>query len=87
MHGVSCIAAPVLDGRGGAVAAMSVAVPWARFRPAILLGTAIRTAALGLSRRMPGARVRTRPGSGPGPSPDPSTLVSTPAEPVHHAHD
>jgi DNA-binding IclR family transcriptional regulator len=46
--GVSCIAAPVLNG-GEAVAALSVAVPRARFRPA-QLAPAVRTAALGLSR-------------------------------------
>jgi DNA-binding IclR family transcriptional regulator len=52
--GVSCIAAPVFDRRGEAVAALSVAVPCARFRPAIL-APALRTAALGLSRRLRGA--------------------------------
>ncbi|MGP4051617.1 IclR family transcriptional regulator [Streptomyces sp. 2A115] len=46
--GVSCIAAPVFEG-GEAVAALSVAVPRARFRPA-QLAPAVRTAALGLSR-------------------------------------
>lgn len=46
--GVSCIAAPVFLG-GEAVAAMSVAVPRPRFRPA-QLAPAVRTAALGLSR-------------------------------------
>ncbi|GAA5014996.1 IclR family transcriptional regulator [Kitasatospora paranensis] len=47
--GVSCIAAPVFDGGGTAVAALSVAVPRDRFRPA-QLAPAVRTAALGLSR-------------------------------------
>ncbi|OAH11963.1 IclR family transcriptional regulator [Streptomyces jeddahensis] len=46
--GVSCIAAPVFDG-AVAVAALSVAVPRARYRPA-QLAPAVRTAALGLSR-------------------------------------
>ncbi|MFJ2263482.1 IclR family transcriptional regulator [Streptomyces sp. NPDC087844] len=46
--GVSCIASPVFDGPT-AVAALSVAVPLARFRPA-QLAPAVRTAALGLSR-------------------------------------
>jgi DNA-binding IclR family transcriptional regulator len=46
--GVSCIAAPVFDG-AVAVAALSVAVPRERFRPA-QLAPAVRTAALGLSR-------------------------------------
>ncbi|MEU6676668.1 IclR family transcriptional regulator [Streptomyces sp. NPDC046925] len=46
--GVSCIASPVFDGPT-AVAALSVAVPRARFRPA-QLAPAVRTAALGLSR-------------------------------------
>ncbi|MFD4570928.1 IclR family transcriptional regulator [Streptomyces sp. NPDC058417] len=46
--GVSCIAAPVFAG-GSTVAALSVAVPCARFRPAHL-APAVRTAALGLSR-------------------------------------
>ncbi|MFG2820902.1 IclR family transcriptional regulator [Kitasatospora sp. NPDC048365] len=46
--GVSCIAAPVFAG-GTLVAALSVAVPCARFRPA-QLAPAVRTAALGLSR-------------------------------------
>ncbi|UED88775.1 IclR family transcriptional regulator [Streptomyces profundus] len=50
--GVSCIAAPVF-GSGGAVAALSVAVPRARFRPA-QLAPAVRTAALGLSRVLRG---------------------------------
>jgi DNA-binding IclR family transcriptional regulator len=48
--GVSCIAAPVLDG-GRALAALSVAVPSDRFRPAAL-AAAVRTAALGLSRAL-----------------------------------
>ncbi|WP_377273914.1 IclR family transcriptional regulator [Peterkaempfera sp. SMS 1(5)a] len=48
--GVSCIAAPVFAG-GEAVAALSVAVPKARFRPA-QLAPAVRTAALGLSRAL-----------------------------------
>lgn len=52
--GVSCIAAPVLDG-GHALAALSVAVPSERFRPAVL-AAAVRTAALGLSRALHGAR-------------------------------
>jgi DNA-binding IclR family transcriptional regulator len=47
---VSCIAAPVFDGPV-AVAALSVAVPRARFRPA-QLAPAVRTAALGLSRTL-----------------------------------
>ncbi|MEV5013448.1 IclR family transcriptional regulator [Streptomyces sp. NPDC053780] len=46
--GVSCIACPVFDGPT-AVAALSVAVPRDRFRPA-QLAPAVRTAALGLSR-------------------------------------
>ncbi|MFJ8745361.1 IclR family transcriptional regulator [Embleya sp. NPDC127516] len=46
--GVSCIAAPVFSG-GEAVAALSVAVPRSRFRPA-QLAPAVRTTALGLSR-------------------------------------
>ncbi|MFD1659056.1 IclR family transcriptional regulator [Streptomyces caeni] len=49
--GVCCIAAPVFDGGGTAVAALSVAVPQARFRPA-QLAPAVRTAALGLSRTL-----------------------------------
>ncbi|RXS87903.1 IclR family transcriptional regulator [Streptomyces sp. TM32] len=48
--GVSCIAAPVFDGPV-AVAALSVAVPRSRFRPA-QLAPAVRTAALGLSRAL-----------------------------------
>lgn len=48
--GVSCIAAPVFDGPV-AVAALSVAVPRDRFRPA-QLAPAVRTAALGLSRAL-----------------------------------
>lgn len=50
--GVSCIAAPVFAG-GTTVAALSVAVPRARFRPA-QLAPAVRTAALGLSRVLRG---------------------------------
>ncbi|MFD8276982.1 IclR family transcriptional regulator [Streptomyces flaveolus] len=50
--GVSCIAAPVFAG-GTTVAALSVAVPRARFRPA-QLAPAVRTAALGLSRILRG---------------------------------
>ncbi|MER6628095.1 IclR family transcriptional regulator [Streptomyces sp. NPDC000987] len=50
--GVSCIAAPVFAG-GTAVAALSVAVPRSRFRPA-QLAPAVRTAALGLSRSLRG---------------------------------
>ena len=46
--GVSCIAAPVFDG-SAVVAALSIAVPRERFRPA-QLAPAVRTAALGLSR-------------------------------------
>lgn len=46
--GLSCIAAPVFSD-GEAVAALSVSVPRARFRPA-QLAPAVRTAALGLSR-------------------------------------
>ncbi|WP_055626757.1 IclR family transcriptional regulator [Streptomyces hirsutus] len=46
--GVNCIASPVFDGPT-AVAALSVAVPRARFHPA-QLAPAVRTAALGLSR-------------------------------------
>ncbi|MFF3936988.1 IclR family transcriptional regulator [Streptomyces phaeofaciens] len=46
--GVACIAAPVFAG-GTTVAALSVAVPRARFSPA-RLAPAVRTAALGLSR-------------------------------------
>ncbi|WP_460073755.1 IclR family transcriptional regulator [Streptomyces sp. YKOK-I1] len=48
---VACIAAPVFDGGGVAVAAISLAVPLARFRPA-QLAPAVRTAALGLSRAL-----------------------------------
>ncbi|MDT0269661.1 IclR family transcriptional regulator [Streptomyces sp. DSM 44915] len=51
--GVSCIAAPVFGPGGGAVAALSVAVPRASFRPA-QLAPAVRTAALGLSRVLRG---------------------------------
>jgi len=50
--GVSCIAAPVFAG-GTTVAALSVAVPRARFSPA-QLAPAVRTAALGLSRVLRG---------------------------------
>ncbi|MFC8538091.1 IclR family transcriptional regulator [Streptomyces sp. NPDC057249] len=58
--GVSCIASPVFDGPT-AVAALSVAVPRARFRPA-QLAPAVRTAALGLSRVMRGTETaRDRP--------------------------
>jgi len=46
--GVSRIAAPVFDG-SAVVAALSIAVPRERFRPA-RLAPAVRTAALGLSR-------------------------------------
>ncbi|MFF4120586.1 IclR family transcriptional regulator [Streptomyces sp. NPDC001714] len=49
--GISCIAAPVFAGRGIAVAAISLAVPRGRFRPA-QLAPAVRTAALGLSRAL-----------------------------------
>ncbi|MFC9842909.1 IclR family transcriptional regulator [Streptomyces sp. NPDC060223] len=52
--GVSCIAAPVFDGPT-AVAALSVALPCARFRPA-QLAPAVRTAALGLSRALRSGR-------------------------------
>ncbi|MBM9503271.1 IclR family transcriptional regulator [Actinacidiphila acididurans] len=48
--GVCCIASPVFDG-STAVAALSVAVPRARFRSA-QLAPAVRTAALGLSRAL-----------------------------------
>lgn len=48
--GVCCIASPVFDGPA-AVAALSVAVPRARFRPA-RLAPAVRTAALALSRAL-----------------------------------
>lgn len=50
--GVHCIAAPVFDGER-AVAAISVAVPRARFHPA-QLAPAVRTTALGLSRALRG---------------------------------
>ena len=50
---MSCIAAPVFAG-DAAVAALSVAVPCSRFRPA-QLAPAVRTAALGLSRMLRGA--------------------------------
>ncbi|MFK4105748.1 IclR family transcriptional regulator [Streptomyces sp. NPDC019531] len=53
--GVCCIAAPVFDGGGMAVAALSVAVPQARFRPA-RLAPAVRATALGLSRVLRQAR-------------------------------
>lgn len=52
--GVSCIAAPIFDGQV-AVAALSVAVPRVRFRPA-QLAPAVRTAALGLSRLLRSGR-------------------------------
>ncbi|MFF4316328.1 IclR family transcriptional regulator [Streptomyces sp. 900105755] len=55
--GVSCIAAPVFAG-STAVAALSVAVPCGRFRPA-QLAPAVRTAALGLSRALRGVRPPT----------------------------
>ncbi|MFJ2158806.1 IclR family transcriptional regulator [Streptomyces sp. NPDC087856] len=55
---VSCIAAPVFAG-DTAVAALSVAVPRSRFRPA-QLAPAVRTAALGLSRVLRGGGT-TRP--------------------------
>lgn len=48
--GVCCIASPVFDG-STAVAALWVAVPRTRFRPA-QLAPAVRTAALGLSRAL-----------------------------------
>lgn len=48
--GICGIAAPVLS-QGVAVAALSVAVPTARFRPA-QLAPAVRTAALGISRAL-----------------------------------
>lgn len=51
---VSCIASPVFDGPT-AVAALSVAVPRARFHPA-RLAPAVRTAALGLSRALRSGR-------------------------------
>ncbi|GHJ26438.1 hypothetical protein TPA0910_08710 [Streptomyces hygroscopicus subsp. sporocinereus] len=47
---MSCIAAPVFDGPV-AVAAVSVAVPRGRFRPA-RPAPAVRTAALGMSRAL-----------------------------------
>lgn len=53
--GVSCIAAAVFSG-GDAVASLSVAVPCARFHPAHL-ASAVRTAALGLSRVLRGERL------------------------------
>jgi DNA-binding IclR family transcriptional regulator len=52
--GVSCIAAPVFAGPT-AVAALSVAGPCDRFRPA-QLAPAVRTAALGLSRALRSGR-------------------------------
>ncbi|WP_335979342.1 MULTISPECIES: IclR family transcriptional regulator [Streptomycetaceae] len=52
--GVCCIASPVFDG-ATAVAALSVAVPRARFRSA-RLAPAVRTAALGLSRALRSGR-------------------------------
>ncbi|MEU1696110.1 MULTISPECIES: IclR family transcriptional regulator [Streptomyces] len=58
--GVSCIAAPVFDGSGTAVAALSVAVPRARFQPA-QLAPAVRTAALGLSRALRADSAERRP--------------------------
>uniref|UniRef100_A0AAU3H4F6 IclR family transcriptional regulator n=1 Tax=Streptomyces sp. NBC_01401 TaxID=2903854 RepID=A0AAU3H4F6_9ACTN len=56
--GVSCIASPVFED-STAVAALSVAVPLARFRPA-QLAPAVRTAALGLSRVMRGSGTARR---------------------------
>ncbi|MDX2931349.1 IclR family transcriptional regulator [Streptomyces ipomoeae] len=56
--GVSCIAAPVFDGPIAA-AALSVAVPRDRFRPA-QLAPAVRTAALGLSRALRAGRPNER---------------------------
>ncbi|MEV6161656.1 IclR family transcriptional regulator [Streptomyces sp. NPDC052052] len=54
--GISCVASPVFAPDGTAVAAISVAVPVTRWHPA-QLATAVRTAALGLTRalRMPAA--------------------------------
>lgn len=49
--GVSCVASPVFAPDGTVVAAMSVAVPVARYHPA-QLATAVRTAALGLTRAL-----------------------------------
>ena len=49
--GVSCVASPVFAPDGTVVAAMSVAVPVTRWHPA-QLGTAVRTAALGLTRAL-----------------------------------
>ncbi|MEV7283171.1 IclR family transcriptional regulator [Streptomyces sp. NPDC093252] len=48
--GVGCVAAPVIVD-GTAVAALSVAVPRTQLRP-VALATAVRTAALGLSRAL-----------------------------------
>ncbi|MGW4202708.1 IclR family transcriptional regulator [Streptomyces sp. NPDC004726] len=49
--GVNCVASPVFAADGTVVAAVSVAVPVARWYPA-QLGTAVRTAALGLTRAL-----------------------------------
>jgi DNA-binding IclR family transcriptional regulator len=49
--GVNCVAAPVFAADGAVAAAISVAVPVARWCPA-QLGTAVRTAALGLTRAL-----------------------------------
>ncbi len=45
--GVVCVGAPVLDGEGVAIAAISIAGPVTRFRPA-LHGAAVPSAARGI---------------------------------------
>jgi IclR family transcriptional regulator, acetate operon repressor len=47
--GIACAAAPVLDARGRAVAAISI-TGWANRMDTARLAPAVRTAALGLSR-------------------------------------
>ncbi len=49
--GMTCVAAPVLDSRGRAVAALSISGPPSRFEPE-RVAVAVRTAALGLSRSL-----------------------------------
>jgi DNA-binding IclR family transcriptional regulator len=49
--GIACVAAPVLDGRGTAVAAVSI-TGWAHQLNTARLAPAVRTAALGISRML-----------------------------------